>query len=156
MRVALDCRHLSGGVLRLNKMFPNLLALLAIAPVGAVLGCGGDSGSDEAEAALTPQEAITEIGAVRSGLDQGLAAYRQGEAEAADQAVGDAYLEHFELVEAPLGEANPELNEELEELIREQLRDEIAAGAPVKKVERLVEEANAGLDQAERALRAQA
>jgi hypothetical protein len=36
------------------------------------------------------------------------------------------------------------------------LRGEIVAGAPVKEVEALVEEANAGLDEAERALRAQA
>jgi hypothetical protein len=141
----------------MNKMSLTLLAALAIAPAGfASAGCGEDSGSEPAEAALTPQEAITEIGAVRSGLDQGLAAYRKGDADAADQAVGDAYLEHFELVEVPLGEADPELNEELEELIREKLRDEIVAGAPVKEVEALVDEANAGLDQAERALRAQA
>jgi hypothetical protein len=137
-----------------------LLTTLAIAPAGpAVAGCGGDSDSEptqEAEARLTSQEAISEIDAVRSGLDQGLAAYREGDAEAADQAVGDAYLEHFELVEAPLGEADPELNEELEHLIREELRDEIVAGAPVKEVEALVDEANAGLDQAERALRTQA
>ena len=143
--------------MKLNKMFGTLLALAAIAPAGTLLGCGGDSGSaEEAEASLTPQEAITEIGAVRSGLDQGLAAYRKGDAEAAEQAIGDAYLEHFELVEGPLGDVDPELNEELEELIREHLRDEIVAGAPVKEVEALVEEANAGLDQAERVLRAQA
>jgi hypothetical protein len=141
------------------KISATLLAAVAIAPAGTVLGCGGDSDSEpaeETEAALTPQEAITEIGAVRSGLDQGLAAYRKGDADAADQAVGDAYLEHFELVEIPLGEADPELNEELEELIREKLRDEIVAGAPVKEVEALVDEANAGLDRAERLLRAQA
>jgi hypothetical protein len=144
----------------MNKMSLTLLATLAIAPAGpAIAGCGGDSGSEpaeEAEATLTPPEAISEIDAVRAGLGQGLAAYRTGDAEAADQAVGDAYLEHFELVEGPLGKADPELNEELEELIREELRDEIVAGAPVKEVEALVDEANAGLDQAERALRAQA
>ena len=81
-------------------MFPALLALAAIVSAGTLLGCGGDSGSaEETEASLTPQEAITEIGAVRSGLDQGLAAYRKGDADAAEQAIGDAYLEHFELVE---------------------------------------------------------
>jgi high-affinity iron transporter len=142
------------------KVSLTVLAALAIAPAGLVIaGCGEDSGSEpahEAEADVTPDEAITEIGAVRSGLDQGLAAYRKGDADAADQAVGDAYLEHFELVEIPLGKADPELNEELEELIREKLRDEIVAGAPVKEVEALVDEANAGLDRAERALRAPA
>jgi high-affinity iron transporter len=138
------------------KVSLTVLAALAIAPAGLVIaGCGEDSGSEpahEAEADVTPDEAITEIGAVRSGLDQGLAAYRKGDADAADQAVGDAYLEHFELVEGPLEEADPELNEELEVLIRETLTNAIAEGEPVKDVEKLVDDANAGLDEAEKAL----
>jgi hypothetical protein len=143
----------------MNKMSLTMVAALVIASSGlAIAGCGEDSGSEpaqEAEAALTPQEAISEIDAVRSGLDQALVAYRKGDADAADQAVGDAYLEHFELVEVPLGEADPELNEELEELIREELRHEIVDRASVKEVEALVDEANARLDRAERVLTTQ-
>ena len=118
----------------------------------ALAACGDDEDSASSEPATTPAEAITEIDEVRSGLDESLAAYEKGDAEAAEQLAGDAYLEHFELVEGPLEEVDPELTEELEELIREELRTAIVEGEPVKGVEALVDEANAGLDEAEAAL----
>lgn len=121
--------------------------------LASLAGCGGDSDSESEEAGtVTPQQAVGEIGQVRRGLATGLAAYVQGDAERADELVGDAYLEHFELVEVPLGERNEELNEELEELIREELRDAIQAGAPLAEVRALVAEANDGLDRAKREL----
>lgn len=129
-------------------------ALAILLAFALLAGCGDDSTGSEAEehAAVSPQQAIEEIGEVRTGLAAGLAAYRQGEAERAGELVGDAYLEHFELVEGPLEERDEELNEELEELIREEIRDEIAAEAPVGEVAALVREANRELDQAEAAL----
>ena len=138
----------------------NLLMLLAAITAFGLLaaGCGDDSDdTDEAaaeaeEAALTPEQAIGEIALVRKGIDEGLAAYEAGDAATAETLVGDAYLEHFELVEPPLEEADEELNEELEVLIRETLTGAMAAGEPVKDVEKLVEEANSGLDEAEAAL----
>jgi len=132
-----------------RTLFPAALAALAL----IAAGCGDDNGGETTEeAAATPQEAISEIGAVRQGLNQGLAAYKSGDAERADQLIGDAYLEHFEIVEGPLEEADPELNEELEELIATEIRDEIKAGAPAPEVEALVKEAQNGLDEAEAAL----
>jgi hypothetical protein len=138
----------------------NLLMLLAAITAFGLLaaGCGDDSddtdeAAEEAEAtALTPEQAIGEIALVRKGIDEGLAAYEAGDAVTAETLVGDAYLEHFELVEPPLEEADEELNEELEVLIRETLTGAIAAGEPVKDVEKLVDEANSGLDEAEAAL----
>jgi hypothetical protein len=133
-----------------------IAALLSLGLVSA--GCGDDSNdTDDAaeeaeETALTPDEAIGEIALVRKGIDEGLAAYEAGDAATAETLVGDAYLEHFELVEPPLEEADEELNEELEVLIRETLTGAIAAGEPVKDVEKLVDEANSGLDEAEAAL----
>lgn len=126
-------------------------ALAALALVAA--GCGDDDEETATEeAAATPQQAIAEIGAVRQGLTQGLAAYRAGDAERADTVIGDAYLEHFEIVEGPLEDADPELNEELEELISTEIREQIEAGAPAKEVQELVQEAQTGLDQAEAVL----
>lgn len=126
-------------------------ALAALALVAA--GCGDDEEEATTEdAAATPQQAITEIGAVRQGLTQGLAAYRAGDAQRADKVIGDAYLEHFEIVEGPLEEVDPELNEELEELISTEIREQIEAGAPPNEVQALVQEAQTGLDQAEAAL----
>jgi SMC interacting uncharacterized protein involved in chromosome segregation len=125
----------------------------SLAAVALFAGCG-DSGSssstEESEhEAATPAKAIAEIGRVRLGL----AAYKQGNAEKADELIGNAYLEHFELVEGPLGESNEELNEELEDLIREELRNEVQAGADVAEVEALISEANQQLNKAEKALK---
>ena len=134
-----------------------LMLVAAIAALGLIAaGCGDDDSDDAAEqaeeTALTPEQAIEEIALVRQGIDEGLTAYEEGDAAAAEEAVTDAYLEHFELVEPPLEEADEELNEELEVLIRETLAGAIAAGDPVKDVEKLVDEANSGLDEAEAAL----
>lgn len=139
----------------MRRPAPRLRHTLAVAALGGALiaGCGGDDESTEAEeATATPAEAITEIGAVRSGLDDALAAYEKGDVDEAEQLAGDAYLEHFEIVEGPLEEQDEELNEELEELIREELRTAITSGEPTADVKALVEEANSGLDQAETAL----
>lgn len=138
-----------------TRMLSKLVYLtMSLAAVAALAGCGEDSssGAEEHESA-TPQVAIVEIGEVRTGLAAGLAAYREGDAERADQLVGDAYLEHFELVEGPLEERDEELNEELEELIRNEIRQEIKDGAQVAAVAALVREANAELDEAEKALK---
>lgn len=127
---------------------------MAFAALVALAGCGEDSSSEaEEHESATPQVAVVEIGEVRTGLAAGLAAYRDGDAEKADQLVGDAYLEHFELVEGPLEERDEELNEELEELIRNEIRHEIEDGARVAAVAALVREANAELDEAEKALK---
>jgi hypothetical protein len=136
-----------------------LAKLLTIAAMGAALAlaaCGDDS--DEApatppeETAVSPQQAVEEIASVRRGLDQALGAYEEGDVEAADEAASEAYLEHFELVEGPLEEADEELNEELEVEIREELRAAIQDDAPVAQVERLVAQIDRGLDRAEATL----
>jgi hypothetical protein len=142
-----------------RRLFPRTIAIaVPLAAAALIAGCGDDGSSasaekEEHEAAATPQKAIAEIGQVRAGLAAGLAAYRQGDAGKADELVGDAYLEHFELVEAPLEQRDEELNEELEELIREELRQEIKRGAEESEVARLVREANRELDEAEKALK---
>ena len=53
--------------------------------------------------------------------------YRAGDAEAAAETVGDAYLEHFEHVEAPLGDRDHELMEEIEHALATEIRDAIKA-----------------------------
>jgi hypothetical protein len=133
---------------RLRKALAMAASLALVAT-----GCGDDDSEPaEPEEAVSPREAIAEIGETRSGLDAALAAYRKGDVAEAEQLVGDAYLQHFELVEPPLEERDEELMEELEVLIRETVRNAISGGEPLKRVERLVEEADEGLDEAERAL----
>jgi hypothetical protein len=134
--------------------------ILAIAAVTATIGltsCGdsSDETSTEAETTVTPATAVTEIGAVEDGLAAAAAAYEKGDADQAEELASTAYLEHFELVEGPLEEADEELNEHLEELIREELRTAITDGATVAEVKKLIAEANDGLDQARSVLRQQ-
>ena len=138
-----------------NRRLAATTSLAALAAT-AMIACGDDSESEdaeaEAEATATPEQAIEEIAAVRTGLDEALTTYQDGDSAAAADTVSEAYLQHFELVEGPLEEVDAELNEELEESIREELVAEIEAEAPAKDVKALVDEINAGLDEAETAL----
>ena len=81
-------------------------------------------------------------------LDEGLAQYQDGDQEAADTTIGDAYLEHFEKVEHPLEEQDHELMEELEHRISTEIRDEMKEGASADEVAALVEQTKADLDTA--------
>jgi high-affinity iron transporter len=142
----------------MRKRFTPPALAASLAAIVLIAGCGdGDSSSstekEEHEAAATPQKAIAEIALVRAGLAAGLAAYEEGDAKKADELIGDAYLEHFEVVEGPLEESDEELNEELELLISTEIRQEIKRGENPAEVAALVEEANEQLDQAEKALK---
>jgi hypothetical protein len=127
---------------RLSPLLPLLAALLL---VGAT-GCGGSDESEEESA--TPAEAITEISAIKKMLDEAVRQVRAGDADAAEETVGDAYLEHFEHVEGPLGERDHHLMEELEEAISTDLRKEIEDGKSAPEVQASVDEIEADLDRA--------
>ena len=124
-----------------------VLALLALTLVGA--GCGSD---DAEEADVTPAAAAAEIDTIKSMLDDALAKYEDGDAEAAEELVGDAYLEHFEEVEHPLEEADEELMEDLEHTISTEIREKLKAGAPAAEVAQLIAATKADLDRAKAAL----
>jgi hypothetical protein len=127
---------------------------VALAAGTLAAGCGSDEGGSDAESkTATPQQAVREIAQVRKGLEQAVSTYKSGDKAAADEQVGDAYLEHFEIVEGPLGEADHELTEELEDSIREELREKIKAGAPAAEIDDLHQEIVTNLDKAETALR---
>ncbi|HEX8067281.1 MAG TPA: hypothetical protein VF520_12250 [Thermoleophilaceae bacterium] len=135
-----------------------------IAALAMLAGCGDDDSGDGAETAgrattatTAPapagSEAVAEIATVRQLLDRAVDEYRDGDAKSAERTVGDAYLEHFEEVEEPLEERDPELMESLEETIATTIRDRIRAGASPAEVQSLVVGAKRGLDRAEAALR---
>ena len=130
-------------MLRLSAVLSVLLATLAL---GATAGCGG---SDEAEEdAATPAEAVAEIGEIKTLLGTAVDQVRAGDRDAAEETVGDAYLEHFELIEDPLGERDQELMEELEEAISTDLRNDIKEGKSTDEIETKVDEIDADLDKA--------
>jgi hypothetical protein len=130
-------------MLRLSAVLSLLLATLAL---GATAGCGG---SDEAEEdAATPAEAVAEIKEIKTLLATAVVQVRAGDADTAEETVGDAYLEHFEHVEAPLGDRDHDLMEELEEAISTDLRNDIKAGKSADEIETKVAEIDADLDKA--------
>ena len=130
-------------MLRLSAVLPLLVAILAL---GAASGCGG---SDESsEESTTPAEAVAEIAEIKTMLATAVDRVRAGDTDAADTTVGDAYLEHFEHVEDPLGEADHELMEELEEAISTDLRKDIKDGKSADEIEAEVAEIQADLDRA--------
>jgi hypothetical protein len=127
-----------------------VLALLALSLVSFGAACGSDDESSEED--ITPAAAAAEIDRIKSLLDDALAKYVGGDAEAAEEIVGDAYLEHFEKVEHPLEEVDEELMEDLEGTISTEIRTKMKDGAPAAEVEGLIERTKADLDRAKTAL----
>jgi hypothetical protein len=127
---------------RLSSVLPLVLAALLL----AVAGCGGSDESDEESA--TPAEAVAEIEEIKTMLATAVDQVDDGDAAAAEETVGDAYLEHFEHVEGPLGEKDHEFMEELEEAISTDLRNDIKDGKPATEIQAEVDEINADLDRA--------
>jgi hypothetical protein len=141
----------------MRKTFLLLIVLLGLVAL-TVTACGSDDDSSpaaatatdegEEEGEITAEEAAAEIDEIKRMLDEGLAQYQDGDQEAADTTVGDAYLEHFEKVEHSLEERDHELMEELEHRISTEIRDEMKDGASADEVAALVEETKAELDTA--------
>ena len=133
----------------MRRLSPVLLLVIGAFALAAA-GCGGDDESDEESA--TPVEAVAEIDEIKSLLATAVRQVRAGDADAAEETVGDAYLEHFETVEGPLGERDHELMEELEEAISTDLRNDIKDGRPAAEIDDAVDEIDADLDRAVEAL----
>ena len=141
----------------MRKTFLLLIVLLGLVAF-TVTACGSDDDSSpsaattteegEEEGEITAEEAAAEIDEIKRMLDEGLAQYKDGNEEAADTTVGDAYLEHFEKVEHPLEEQDHELMEDLEHRISTEIRDEMKEGASADEVAALVEQTKADLDTA--------
>lgn len=128
------------------RKLSSVLVILFAALLLVAAGCGGSDESDEESA--TPAEAVAEIEEIKTLLATAVQQVRDGDADAAEETVGDAYLEHFEHVEAPLGERDHDFMEELEEAISTDLRQDIKDGKPVDEIEAEVEKIDADLDRA--------
>jgi high-affinity iron transporter len=129
------------------------LSLLLVASALALAACGSDSESEESEKAATPATAMKEIGETRDALTAALATYKGGDHKAAEDQAAEAYVQHFEEVEGPLGKKDAELNEELEEAISQDVRNAMKDGRPAAEVEQTVNSVLADLEKAEAALR---
>ena len=129
----------------MRRLSPVLILLLAALAL-AVAGCGGDDESEEESS--TPAEAVAEIDEIKTMLASAVDQVRAGDTDTAEETVGDAYLEHFEKVEHPLGEQDHDLMEELEEAISTDLRNDINDCKSVDEIEAAVAAINTDLDRA--------
>jgi type IV pilus biogenesis protein CpaD/CtpE len=124
----------------------SVLLAAVLAGSFALAACGSDDKSSEAaEEQATPQQAIDEIGEVEGALDTALTQVKAGDTAAAKETVSEAYVDHFEKVEGPLGKVDEQLNEELEEAISTELREKIESGASAAEIEKLIGEIKANL-----------
>ena len=121
----------------MKRALRTVLLLTAVAGTLSAAGCGGSDAEAEDESP-TPAQAAQEIDRIETLVDDALAQYRDGDAEAAEETVGDAYLEHFEKVEGPLGDEDHEFMEELEHRLSTEIRDEMKDDASVAEVEQLI------------------
>ncbi len=85
-------------------------------------------------------------------LGEAQAAYRGGDADTAFDLVSTAYLDNYEFVEEPLGQADPELMEKIETDMREDLRAMIRDGAPAGDVDAQIGMILSDLDSAKAAI----
>lgn len=92
-----------------------------------------------------PPEVVAEINVL---LDELVAAYEAGDAEEAAELSAEAYLEHYEVIEAAVIEAAEDVNAELEPLLGAELRTQIQAGASVDDINAMVERIRELLDDA--------
>jgi hypothetical protein len=115
----------------------------------ALAACGSDDKSSGASTEKpTPAVALAEIPQVKAGLDKAVKQVESGDSAAAEDTVSNTYVDHFEKVEDPLGEVDPELKEQLEDGINAELRKEISDGAPAAQISKHVDQLKADLDTA--------
>ncbi len=129
-----------------------VLPLAATAAL-ALSACGSDDKKSEGHEESTPAVAIEEARKTSTGLTAALATYKSGDRAAAEEQVSETYLQHFELVEGPLGKVDHELTEDLEHRIREELVAKIKAGEPAKDVEAFVKQIKTDLAAAQAKLK---
>jgi hypothetical protein len=133
-----------------------LAAATAVAASLTLAACGGDdkkAAAAKRDEQSTPARALSETGKVREQLAAAVSSYKGGDEAAATSRAEDAYLDHFELVEGPLEDQDPELKETLEHAIREELVGAMKDSKPASEVEAMAQAIDRDLATAEAALR---
>lgn len=123
-----------------------LIALLALSTLAAS-ACGGSE-----EEPLSPGRARGYFDTIDRLLDRVVSEHEQGDAEAAAELVGEAYLENYEHLEHDLQEVDAELNEEIEGLLGPGFRRAIQEGMTQGELEARVTEIRELLGRARAAL----
>ena len=97
---------------------------------------------------VTESDPVAVVEEIDRLLDEILVLVEEGDREAAAELAAEAYLENYEVIEADVIDAAPEINEELEPLLGADLRAAILEDAPLAEIEAMVEQARGLLDEA--------
>lgn len=142
-----------------------LLALSLLAPVIIMLGWVPTAAAAQhlpnpapaaqqlvtQQQAISREEAIRQLAAVRASIDRTLELVKQGQIEQAYEQAKTGYLDHFEYVEVPLRVVAPDLTADAETKFAE-IRGLIKSGAPVDVVRANIIELRRLIDDTERRL----
>ena len=102
---------------------------------------------------MTESDPVAVADEINRLLDEILALVEADDREAAAELAAEAYLENYEVIEADVIDAAPEINEELEPLLGAELRAAITDGADARpRSRRWSNEARGLLDEALAAL----
>lgn len=104
-------------------------------------------------APLPQRDVARALDAIDHDLDVAVTRYRAGDAQGAQDALIDGYLNDYEGLEPALREKNAELMQRLERTLASDLRDLARRGVPAERFEAAVERARSDLAEAREALR---
>jgi hypothetical protein len=107
------------------------------------------SATTEEEQEETQREPAELISTIRNLLNQTMVEYNKQNYTGAADLADVAYIDNFEFLEAPLAEEDEQLMEETEITLREDLSRLIEERAQPQQVQKLINEINERLDQAE-------
>jgi hypothetical protein len=103
---------------------------------------------------VTESDPVAEQAAIEALLDQISTLVANGDRAQAAELAAEAYLEHYEVIEAAVIAAAPDINAELEPLLGAELRQMINGDASVAEIQASIDHARELLAQAIEALEA--
>ena len=124
----------------------------AIAVTALLAACGSDDSSSAETTTASPAAAVTAIDGTSAQLDKASAALKDGDRAAAEEAVKEAYVSHFEDAEQALEAADEELNEALEDGIGKDLLADFKSGTDTAQLQQTIAALQAKLDEAKATL----
>lgn len=120
----------------------------AIALTAVLAACGSDDSSSAATTTSSPAAAVTAIDGTSAELDKASTALKDGDRAAAEEAVKEAYVSHFEDAEQALEVVDAELTEELEDGIGKDLLADFRSATDAGQLQATISALQAKLDEA--------
>jgi plastocyanin len=132
-------------------LFLFILSLLTLLPINSALSIVEEGNKTNKQSSVTRQP-LQIISNIRILLNQIIDEYKQQNYTGAQDLATKAYLDNFEFIEAPLLKLDKSLKQNTELMLREQLRQLIKDKVPFENIQKLVNNINGNLNQAEKIL----